>query len=182
MKNKLPCIGVMTICFGFVAALGAQQSSKRPDDSLGTLRQIGAIVAKAVLDRDVATLLRYDRADLRAEDEISLKDKKSNLYCFLFDSSCLSGERHPSVYEKLSMAQQLGIKVIGTPAGKNVRYAIIMFYDRSKISEQSLRSRTFLCREGLSRIASWSFKLVDGKWQPVTPIFDNETDTLCSPD
>ena len=183
MKNKLLCIGVMTISCGFVVALGAQRSPQHPDGSLSALRQLGVSAAKAVLDK----VLRYDRPDLRAEDEISLKDKKSDLYCFLFDSACLvAGERRSvrSVYEKLSAAHELGIKVVDggrSPLDGN-RYAIVLFYDRSTISQQSLRSRELLCKEALNRIASWSFKLVDGKWQSTTPLFDSETDTLCSPD
>jgi hypothetical protein len=181
------CIGVMMISCGFVVALGAQQSTKHPGGALSSLRQLGVSAAKAVLDKDVSWLLRYDRPDLRAEDEISLKDKKSDLYCFLFDSACLSaGERRSvrSVYEKLSTAHELGIKVVdgGRSPRDGTRYAIVLFYDRSTISQQSLRSREFLCKESLNRIASWSFKLVDGKWQSTTPLFDSETDTLCSPD
>ena len=184
MKKKLLCIGLMTISCGFVVALGAQQGPKHPDGVLGALRQMGFNAAKAVLDRDVSTLLNYDRPDLRAADEVSLGDKKSDLYCFLFDSTCLPGGKGRSVYEKLSTAHELGVKVVdgGSSLRDGNRYAIVLFYDRSTISEQSLRSRKFLCKESLNRIASWSFKFADGKWQPVTPLFDNETDTLCSPD
>ncbi len=178
------CIGVMMTSYGFVAAVGAQQSPKHPDAALGALRQLGFTAAKAVLDKDVSTLLLYDRSDLRADDEISLRDKKSDLYCFLFDSTCLPGGKGRSVYEKLSTAHELGVKVVdgGRSPRDGNRYALVLFYDRSTISEQSLRSRKFLCKESLNRIASWSFKFADGKWQPVTPLFDNETDTLCSPD
>jgi hypothetical protein len=131
----------------------------------------------------VQTLLRYDRSDLRAEDEHLLKDEGSDLYCFLFDSTCFPGGKGRSVYEKLSTAKDLAIKVIeaGKTPQDGSRYAIILFYDRSTISEHLLRSRKFLCKEGLNRIASWLFKSVDGTWVPVTPLFDNETDTLCSP-
>src|SRR6266576_5568556 len=93
MKDKLLSIGVMTISCGFIAALGAHQSPKHPDGALGALRQLGFNAAKAVVDRDVSTLLNYDRSDLRADDEVSLGDKRSDLYCFLFDSTCLPVEK-----------------------------------------------------------------------------------------
>jgi len=131
-----------------------------------------------------AFAVNYDRSDLRADDEVSLGDKRSDLYCFLFDSTCLPGGKGRSVYEKLSTAHELGVKVVdgGRSPRDGNRYALVLFYDRSTISDQSLRSRKFLCKESLNRISSWSFKFADGKWQPVTPLFDNETDTLCSPD
>lgn len=178
------CVAAMTISCGFPAVLEGQQNDVRFGNALNGLRQLGKSVAKAVLDRDAPALLRYDRVDLRRDDELSLNDKSSDLYCFLFDTSCIRGRIGRSVYEKLSTAQELGIKVVsgGKSSPDGNLYAIILFYDRSTISERSLRSRKFLCKESLNRIASWSFKFVKGKWEPVTPLFDNETDTLCSPD
>lgn len=178
------CITAMTVFFGLLSDVRGQQRPKKHDAVLDDLRLIGTKVAKAVLDRDISTLLQYDRPDLRADDEIWLKDKKSDLYCFVFDTSCIPGKKGRSVYDKLSSARQLGIKVIG--GGKSAQdghlYGLLLFYDRASISDQLLRSRAFLCKASLDRIASWTFKRVDGTWEPVTPLFDNETDTLCSPD
>jgi hypothetical protein len=88
------------------------------------------------------------------------------------------------VFDKLSSSRELAIKIVDGGKSKidGLRYATLLFYDKSTISETSLHSRTYLCKEGITRIASWTFKLADGKWVPVTPLFDSETDTLCSPD
>jgi hypothetical protein len=182
--SRLVCISAITIIWGSLSDVRSQQRPKKRDAALDGLRLIGTKVAKAVLDRDISMLLQYDRPDLRADDEISLKDKKSDLYCFLFDTSCIPGKKGRSVYDKLSSARQLGIKVIdgGKSAHDGHRYGLLLFYDRASISDQLLRSRDFLCKESLDRIASWTFKRVEGTWEPVTPLFDNETDTLCSPD
>ncbi len=177
----LVAIGVLVVS-SCLAASGKAQRPSKSDAALENLRQIGEAVARAVLDKDISTLLRYDRADLRADDESSLKNSKSELYCFLFDSSCVSGKWR-SVFEKLSGSRQLAIKVIdgGKSKADGARYATLLFYDKSAITEASLKSRTYLCKEGPARIASWTFKLADGKWTAVTPLFDSETDTLCSP-
>ena len=174
--------GALCVVYGLASSAKAQHPV-RPDSALDNLHRIGDVVARAVLDRDATTLLRYDRTDLRAEDQSSLKNTKSDLYCFLFDSSCISGKGR-SVFDKLSSSRQLAIKVVDGGKSKvdGTRYATLLFYDKSSVSEASISSRTFLCKEAVRRIASWTFKLADGNWTPVTPLFDNETDTLCSPD
>jgi hypothetical protein len=180
--TRLTVISTLCVSWGFGGSVQAQRPAK-PDAVLENLHQIGKVVAQAVLDRDVRVLLRYDRADLLAEDESSLKDAKSDLYCYLFDSSCISGKGR-SVLDKLATSRQIAIKVIdgGKSKSNGIRYASLLFYDKATVSERSLQSRKFLCEHSLDEIASWTFKLVNGKWLPVTPLFDNETDTLCSPD
>src|SRR5437660_582812 len=90
---SLVCITAMIIFFGLQSDVRGQQRPKKHDAVLDDLRLIGTKVAKAVLDRDISTLLQYDRPDLRANDEIWLKDKKSDLYCFVFDTSCIPGKK-----------------------------------------------------------------------------------------
>jgi hypothetical protein len=146
------------------------------------LQQLGEKIAKAVLDKDIAALLSYDRADLRANDEVALNNPKSDLYCFLFDSSCITwgdGEWR-SVYDKLSQAGQLGIQVHTTrSASDHQLYGSLLFYDRSAVSEEDLRSQDFLCKESPTKIASWRFRREAGKWTAVTPLFDSETEGVC---
>lgn len=175
-------LGSLCVSLCLVAS-GKAQRPRKSDTSLDGLHRLGDAVARAILDKDMTTLLRYDRADLRANDESSLKNPKSDLYCFLFDSSCISGKGR-SVFDKLANSRQLGIKVVDGGKSKidGVRYATLLFYDKSAISDASLRSRTFLCNEAPNRIASWTFKLLNDNWMAVTPLFDSETDTLCSPD
>jgi len=147
------------------------------------LRKVGEAVAKAVLDKNIQVLLAYDRADLRSADEVSLKNTKSDLYCYIFDSDCITwGDgTWRSVYDKLSQAHQLEIKVnvARSPYDRQL-YGNLLFYDAAAVSDKDLSSPEFLCKEAPARIASWRFRLEAGKWKPVAPLFDDETDSLCS--
>jgi hypothetical protein len=149
------------------------------------LRKVGEAIAKAVLDRNVQTLLAYDRADLRSQDEASLKNSKSDLYCYIFDSDCITWGNGDwrSVYDKLSQAHQLEIKasLSSSPYDRQL-YGSLFFYDASAVSERDLHSPDFLCKEAPARIASWKFRLENGKWKPVTPLFDSETRGTCPSD
>jgi len=119
------------------------------------LNSIGKKIAKAVLDKDIPTLLSYDRADLRTRDEAALKNAKSDLYCSLFDSSCIQGGKWRSVYDKLSQARQLGIKaIVGKSRYDGRLYGTLLFYDSASISDKDLGSDDFLCQESPTRIAS----------------------------
>jgi hypothetical protein len=163
------------------------QAKKKSNSAAATqvrrnLEQLGEKIAKAVLDKDIPTLLSYDRADMRSEDEAHLKNPKSDLYCYLFDSSCITWGNGDwrSVYDKLSQARELGIKAsVSRSPYDHQLYGGLLFYDRSSVSEKDLRSRKFLCEEQATQLASWNFRLEAGKWKAVTPLFDDETDGLC---
>jgi len=158
----------------------AQQKSStaRRNTPSRDLHKIGEAIAKAVLDKNIETLLTFDRADLRSQDEESLKNTKSNLYCYIFDSECITwgGGNWRSVYEKLSQAHPLEIKVsVSSSRYDRQMYGSLLFYDASAVSEKDLRSAAFLCKETPASIVSWKFRLESGKWKPVTPLFDSET-------
>ena len=158
----------------------AQQKSavRRRNSPSRDLHQVGESVAKAVLDKNIQTLLTYDRADLRAADEVSLKNTKSDLYCYIFDSDCITwGDgTWRSVYEKFSQAHPLEIKVsVSRSPSDHQLYGSLFFYDAAAVSEKDLRSRDFVCKEGPAKLASWKFRFENGKWRPVTPLFDSET-------
>ena len=161
------------------SAQGQQKSGATHRNNPGRdLRKVGEAVAKAVLDRNIQALLAYDRADLRSADEVSLKNTKSDLYCYIFDSDCITwgSGNWRSVYDKLSQAHQLEIKVsLSSSPYDRQSYGSLFFYDASAVSEKDLRSPDFLCKEGPANIASWKFRLENGKWKPVTPLFDSET-------
>jgi hypothetical protein len=164
-------------------AVRAQQTQRksgvaRANDPSRGLRKIGEAVAQAVLDKNIAALLTYDRADLRSADEISLKNVKSDLYCYIFDSECITwgGGEWRSVYDKLTAAHPLEIKAIVARSRSDRQvYGSIFFYEGSAISEKDLRSRDFVCKQGPAKLASWKFRLENGKWRAVTPLFDSET-------
>ena len=162
----------------------AQQksSSARKTTPSRDLHKIGEAIAKAVLDKNIETLLTFDRADLRSQDEVALKNTKSSLYCYIFDSDCITWGDGDwlSIYDKLSQANRLEIRVsvARSPYDRQL-YGGLLFYDASAVSEKDLRSPDFLCKEGPARFASWKFRLENGKWKPVTPLFDSETDGPC---
>ena len=149
------------------------------------LRKVGEAVAKAVLDKNVQALLSFDRADLRSVDEVSLKNPKSDLYCYIFDSDCITwgSGNWRSVYDKLSQAHQLEIKVsVSSSPYDRQLHGNLFFYDASVVSEKDLRSPDLLCKEGPANIASWKFRFENGRWRPVTPLFDSETRGPCPTD
>ena len=165
----------------------AQQKAGAPhrNNLARDLRKVGEAIARAVLDKDIPALLTYDRADLRALDEVSLKNPKSDLYCYIFDTDCITwGDGSwRSVYDKFSQAHALGIKVIlsSSPYDRQL-YGNLFFYDASAVSEKDLRSPDFLCKQVPANIASWKFRRENGKWKPVTPLFDSETHGPCPSD
>jgi hypothetical protein len=162
----------------------AQQrsSTARKNTPSRELHKMGEAIAKAVLDKNIETLLTFDRADLRSQDEASLKNTKSNLYCYIFDSECITwGDGNwRSVYDKLSQAHPLEIRVsVSSSRYDRQLYGSLFFYDASAVSEKDLRSPAFLCKETPASIVSWKFRLESGKWKPVNPLFDSETGAPC---
>src|SRR5712675_201353 len=182
----LPLVAAMLVCGVFLPseAHQAQQKSAtaRGKTPSRDLHKIGEAIAKAVLDKNIETLLSFDRADLRSQDEASLKNTKSNLYCYIFDSECITwGDGNwRSVYDKLSQAHPLEIKVsVSSSRYDRQLYGSLFFYDASAVSEKDLHSAAFLCKETPASIASWKFRLESGKWKPVNPLFDSETGAPC---
>lgn len=180
----LSVVGIMA-ANGFIRhAAEAQQKSTaaRKSTPSAELHKLGEAIAKAVLDKDIPGLLAYDRRDLRSQDEASLKNTKGDLYCYLFDSECITwGDgTWRSVYEKLSAARPLQIKVsLVRSSSDRQLYGSLLFYDAASISDKDLRSTDFLCKQAPAKVASWRFRLEDGKWRAVTPLFDSETLGAC---
>jgi len=174
-QHAVPLQGALT-----PQASRAQQKSSaaRKDAPSRDLHRMGEAIAKAVLDKNIETLLTFDRADLRSQDQESLKNTKSDLYCYIFDSDCITwGDgTWRSVYDKLSSAHPLKIKVVLVNSRYDRQiYGSLFFYDASAIPEKDLSSTDFLCKEAPAKLASWKFRLENGKWKPVTPLFDSET-------
>lgn len=146
------------------------------------LHKLGEAIVKAVLDKNVEGLLRYDRADSRAQDEVSLQNPKSDLYCYIFDSDCITWGNGDwrSVYEKMSQAHPLQIKVsLNTSRADGQLYGTLLFYDAGTISDNDVRNPDFLCRAAPTSVASWRFRREHGRWTAVTPLFDSETLGAC---
>jgi len=158
------------------ATANTAAAAKAEDPVTHQLRLIGDRVAVAMVARDVNPLLEYDRYP---EDQTSLKSKSGDVYCYVFDSTCITGGRPQSVYDLFSTAPRLGIDAsVVNVDGKN--YGLLMFYDKSQISDQELYSPDFLCSaKAQTKTATWHFILTDGKWSTTT-VFDYKTDKPCS--
>jgi len=173
------CCGMMLGCkkaSGPAAAnAGANPAAMVEDPATRELHAIGNRVTTALMARDINTLLEYDHDP---EDEASLKNKSGDLYCYLFDSSCIQGANKRAVYDLFSTAPKLGIDAsVAHVQGKD--YGLLMFYDKSQISGQELYSPDFLCTDkALKATASWHFILANGKWSTST-LFDYKTERPC---
>jgi hypothetical protein len=157
-------------------APGPAAQTKVEDRATRELRAIGDKVTTALVARDIDTLLEFDH---NSEDRASLKDKSGDLYCYLFDSSCITGAmKTPAVYDLFSAAPKLGIDAsVASVDGRT--YGMLMFYDKSQISNQELYTPDFLCSDkALKRTASWHFIMDHGKWSTST-LFDYKTDKPC---
>jgi hypothetical protein len=149
------------------------------DAATRDLRKIGDKAMIALLARDVDTLIAFDS---NPDDEASLKNKTGDPYCYLFDATCASNPNARSIYDKLAGARKLAIdaSVSETPLNGK-RYGLLLFYDKSKISDTQIYSQEFICSEkGLRETASWHFILEKEKWTTST-VFDYKVPSDCKP-
>lgn len=172
------CCGLMLGCkkASEAAAIpGATMVIKAEDPATRQLRAIGDRVVTAVVARDIKTLLEYDN---NPEDDAQLKSQGSDLYCYLFDSSCIQEPKRRAVYEIFSTAPKLGIDATVARV-QDKDYGLLMFYDKSQISGQDLYSPDFLCSDkALKGTATWRFILANGKWSTST-LFEYKTERPC---
>jgi hypothetical protein len=179
--STLISAAVIACCFGML--LGCKKASEpaaAPRANVQSpvsseLRTIGERAVIALLARDTKTLLQYDH---NAEDEASLNNKSSELYCYLFDTNCIPNAKRPAVYELVSSASKVGIDAsVDTVQGRS--YGLLMFYDKSQVSNDELYSPDFLCSDrALKATASWHFVLDNGKWSTTT-LFDYKIGRSC---
>jgi hypothetical protein len=157
------------------SAAMAVPATKMADPATRDLRAIGDRATTAIIAKNTSTLLEYDHDP---EDQASLQSKSGELYCYLFDSSCIAGGKTRAVYDLFSAAPKLGIDASVTSVdGK--QYGLLMFYDKSQVSATELYSPDFLCSDkALKTSASWHFILTDGKWTTTT-LFDYKTEKPC---
>lgn len=169
------CISMPGCKKASATAAAAAPAANAEDPATRELRAIGDRATRAIIAKDTNALLEYDHDP---EDKASLESKGGDLYCYLFDSSCIPGGKTRAVYDLFSTAPKLGIDAsVATVDGR--QYGLLMFYDKSQISSTGLYSPDFLCSEkAFKSSASWHFILTDGKWQTTT-LFDYKTDKPC---
>ena len=182
---RFSCLSGIIVCIllSSPSSLNSQQQPAKTDKALDDLHQIGMKILDAVLKKDVVTLLDYEPANWRAQHEIWLKDTNSDFYCFLVEShsGCGSFGLVRSRFETLAGARRPGLVVNDWGIQKDGdRYALLLFYDRSTTSEESIRSRKYYCDvRNFKKITFWTFKLVDGKWEPTNYVFNYGGDSPC---
>ena len=153
----------------------AAPAAKVEDPETHALHAIGDKAATAIVAKDINTLLQYDHDP---EDQASLNSKSGDLYCYLFDSTCIPEGKTRAVYDVISTARQLGVDPsVADVQGRH--YGLLMFYDKTQISSSELYSPDFLCSDkALKQTASWHFILENGKWTTTT-LFDYKTERPC---
>ena len=94
------------------------------DPATRNLIAIGDRVTTAIVARNTDILLDYDHDP---DDAASLQGKSGELYCYLFDSSCIQGSNGRAIYDLFSSARQLGIDASVTNFdGKNYGAADVL--------------------------------------------------------
>jgi hypothetical protein len=150
-------------------------SGRVEDPAIRELRAIGDRVTVAVVTRDINTLLEYEH---NPDDEASLKSKSGDLYCYLFDSGCIQGAKTRAVYDLFSASHPLVIEASIARLGDK-KYGLLMFYDKSQVSDEEIYSPDFLCSDkALQGTASWHFVQAEGKWITTT-LFDYKVEKSC---
>lgn len=171
----LALIACCCITAGCKKASAPSTPARMEDPATRGLRAIGDRVTTAIVAKDVNALLEYDHDP---EDAASLQSKSGDLYCYLFDSSCIPGAKTRAVYDLFSNSRQLAIDA-STAKIQDAQYGLLMFYDKSQVSEADLYSQDFLCSDKARRTtASWHFVLTNGKWTSTT-LFDYKVDSPC---
>ena len=172
-------------CRLLVLAIAAQVAvSAQPkgvDKGLQELQAYGSTIAKLVETKNWPALLEIAPLEYRDWHAKDLQDPHSDFYCFLIDATCNENWKgRQSVYHILALAHSLGVAAIGSGPSP-AQAATLFFYDRSEISLSDLRSDDFLCKkDGWKKVAYWSFRIINGKWMAIGPVFEYATDSLCN--
>jgi hypothetical protein len=176
----LACCSLMVLMVLIISGCKKSSQSAAPaatpeDPETHALHAIGDKAATAIVAKDINTLLQYDHDP---EDVASLNNKSGDLYCYLFDSTCIPEGKTRAVYDVITTARQLGIDPsVADVEGRH--YGLLMFYDKTRISSSELYSPDFLCSDkALKQTASWHFILENGKWTTTT-LFDYKTERPC---
>lgn len=176
-------IRVLLVVLVLLTANAGAESRDASAKDLRALHEIGAEIASAMLRKDVSSLIKYDMDSLRDEHQRDLQDPKSDLYCYLFDTTCptLHEKKDRSVYAQLKGMKSVGIaaKRLGGKASANTTY-LLVFYDTTRFGEAQVKGASFLCHHAQADVPIWTFELHDGTWKAVHPLFNAETDQWCS--
>jgi len=88
LKSRLTLMICVLVIFGMQPTTESQSDSKRIEYER-ELKRIGQDIQRALIKRDIVTLAKYKIDDGKSQAKKELQDSASELYCYLFDSSCL---------------------------------------------------------------------------------------------
>ena len=185
-KRISSCLGILLLSLGpgISTDLYAKPLHKK-EASLDELYSIGRQIIQAMRNRDIDLILSYDRPDLRKLDKEEF-EKKADLYCYLFDTSCIHSPNQPrsrSVYDFFRNSKKLNLKVFDLGRWADGSHlAVLLFFDGAVLATPKKLSSDFVCANSGVSLESWTFQTVKGKWESRHPPFDLETDFYCSPD
>lgn len=146
-------------------------------EDLKQLNKIASRLIVAVKSENQSVIL--DLYPVR--DRPGTAEPGSELYCYLFDSTCISW-KGKSVKQIFTDAKQLRTKIIIPKLGPDrTKYAHMFFFDRKVVDPHKLDDANYTCPMAGKNLVSWLFKYENSKWVPAHLPFDAETDSLCNP-
>jgi hypothetical protein len=135
------------------------------------LLRIGEAAVQAVQAGDLDRLWLHARSDLR-ESAASRRAMGPELEAYLFGD----------VRRVIATARQLTVRVVPLGADeRGTRWAQMVFYDSSNVTERMLAERNFLCEHDLRDAVAWTFLRARGRWEAIGYPFDAFTDIHCPP-
>jgi hypothetical protein len=135
------------------------------------LLRIGEAAMAAIQGGDLERLWLHARSDLR-ENAASRQAMGPELEAYLFGD----------VRRVMATARQLTVRVVPLGADeRGTRWAQLIFFDSSTVTEGMLGDRNFLCEHDLRDAVAWTFMRARGRWEAIGYPFDAFTDIHCPP-
>lgn len=135
------------------------------------LLRIGEAAVQAIRAGDLERLWLHARSDLR-ESPTSRLAMGAELEAYLFGD----------VRRVIAAARPLTVRVLPLGAdGSGTRWAQLVFFDGSKVTEAMLADPRFLCDHDLRDAVAWTFQHARGRWEAIGYPFDAFTDIHCPP-
>ena len=152
------------------ARAGGSHDPLSPAERAELLR-IGEAAVQAIRAGDVERLWLHARPDLR-ESPTSRQAMGADLEAYLFGD----------VRRVIAAARPLTVRVLPLGADESgTRWAQLVFFDGSKVTEAMLADPRFLCDHDLRDAVAWTFQHARGRWEAIGYPFDAFTDIHCPP-
>jgi hypothetical protein len=148
-------------------------------EDLKQLNKIASRLIVAVKSKNQSVILEL----YPVRDRPGIAEPGSELYCYLFDSTCISW-KSKSVKQIFTDAKRLRTKIVLPSFGPDgTKFALLFFFDRAVVDPHKLDDDPdYACSMAGKYLVSYLFKYENSKWVPANLPFDAETDTLCRPE